>query len=99
KNRACDDQCINSTFRLRDRMDEDLLVMTDLFCRSHIYNTVPLNATAELKDIKNLGIRTFRADFIDETYEETKAVLTAILNEQPLRIDKFTKGHYRKGVE
>ena len=99
KNRACDDQCINSTFRLRDRMDEDLLVMTDLFCRSHIYNTVPLNATAELKDIKNLGIRTFRADFIDESYEETKAVLTAILNEEPLRIDKFTKGHYRKGVE
>ncbi|MGL5066678.1 MAG: DUF3656 domain-containing U32 family peptidase [Sarcina sp.] len=97
--RACDDQCINSTFRLRDRMDEDLLVMTDLFCRAHIYNTVPLNAVSELKDIKNLGIHTFRADFIDETYDQTKAVISAILNEEPLRIDKFTKGHYRKGVE
>ncbi|WP_297434978.1 U32 family peptidase [uncultured Clostridium sp.] len=97
--RECDDQCINSTFRLRDRMDEDLLVMTDLFCRAHIYNPVPVNITSEIKDIKNIGIKTFRADFIDETYDETKIVLEAIINDQTLRLKKFAKGHYRKGVQ
>lgn len=97
--KECDDQCVNSTFRLRDRMNEDLLVMTDLFCRSHIYNPVPVNVTSEMKDIKALGIKTFRADFIDETYDETKLVLSAILNEENLKLEKFTRGHYRRGVE
>ncbi|MGL5634513.1 MAG: DUF3656 domain-containing U32 family peptidase [Sarcina sp.] len=97
--RDCNDQCVTSTFRLRDRMNEDFLVMTDLFCRSHIYNPVPVNATSEMKDIKALGVKTFRADFIDESYEQTKEVLEAIIDGRGIKLDKFTRGHYRRGVE
>ncbi|WP_297519190.1 U32 family peptidase [uncultured Clostridium sp.] len=97
--RECNDACVDSTFRLRDRMSEDLVVMTDLFCRAHIYNTLPVNITSEMKDIKSIGVHTFRADFIDETYDETKAVLSAIIKGEPVKLGKFIKGHYRKGVE
>lgn len=98
-NRTCDDQCIESNFRLKDRINEEFIIRTDIFCRAHIYNPVPVNITSEIKDIESLGIKSFRVDFVDESYNEVKNVMLAVMNKETLKIDKFTKGHYRRGVE
>lgn len=97
--KECNSACVTNTFKLTDRVNENFTVGTDIFCRSYIYNPVPINLTSELKDIKSLGINSFRADFIDESYEQTKEVIEAIMSEKSLKMDKFTKGQYRKGVE
>lgn len=97
--KECNSACVNNTFKLTDRVNENFTVGTDIFCRSYIYNPVPINVTSEIKDIKSLGIKSFRADFIDESYDETKEAILAIMNERTLRIENFTKGQYRRGVE
>ncbi|SHJ61910.1 putative protease [Clostridium cavendishii DSM 21758] len=95
----CSAPCRNNSFKLIDRMNERLTVKTDKFCRSHIYNAVALNLIKEMSELKEMGIKSFKLDFIDETYEEVIDVLSS-LNGETLKTSKvFTKGHYKRGVE
>ena len=95
----CDNQCVSSTFTLRDRMNQDFVIRTDIFCRSHIYNTVPVNLIQEIDEIKSLGVNSFRLDFVDENYEEVRQVIEALNKEEALRLKDYTKGHFKRGVE
>ncbi len=40
----------------------------------HIYHKKPMDRISELQDLKNLGIRFARLDFLDETVEEMKKI-------------------------
>ncbi len=95
----CDNQCVSSIFTLRDRMNQDFVIRTDIFCRSHIYNTVPVNLIQEIDEIKSLGVNSFRLDFVDENYEEVRQVIEALNKEEALRLKDYTKGHFKRGVE
>ena len=95
----CDNQCVSSTFTLRDRMNQDFVIRTDIFCRSHIYNTVPVNLIQEIDEIKSLGVNSFRLDFVDENYEEVRQVIEALNKEEALKLKDYTKGHFKRGVE
>lgn len=95
----CDNQCVSSTFTLRDRMNQDFVIRTDIFCRSHIYNTVPVNLIQEIDEIKSLGVNSLRLDFVDENYEEVRQVIEALNKEEALRLKDYTKGHFKRGVE
>ncbi|MGL4990720.1 MAG: DUF3656 domain-containing U32 family peptidase [Sarcina sp.] len=97
--KECNSACVNDTFKLTDRVSENFTVGTDIFCRSYIYNPVPINLTSELKDIKSLGIKSFRIDLIDENYDDSKEIIKAVMDEKSLKLEKFTKGQYRRGVE
>ena len=77
-NVECNAICTRDKFTLIDRVNEKIRVMTDLFCRSHILNPVPLNLFDEISTLKEIGIKTFRFDFRDENYEEVKKVLICI---------------------
>lgn len=96
--RECSDQCITSTFRMRDRMNEEFVVTTDIFCRSHIHHPVPVNLSEAKEELEEMGIKSFRLDFIDEDYETTFKVLDAVMKDKPIEVDKFTKAQYRRGV-
>lgn len=96
--RECSDQCVTSTFKMRDRMNEEFVVTTDIFCRSHIHHPVPVNLSEAKDELEEMGIKSFRLDFIDEDYDTTLKVLKAVMSGRAIEVDKFTKAQYRKGV-
>ena len=78
----------------------DFLVKTDKFCRSHIYNTVPINLIDKIEELKGFGADSFRLDFIDEDYEKVISVLSTLKNKELLEgMADYTRGHYKRGVD
>lgn len=78
-------------------MNEEFVVTTDIFCRSHIHHPVPVNLSEAKEELEEMGIKSFRLDFIDEDYETTFKVLDAVMKDKPIEVDKFTKGSIQKG--
>lgn len=97
---GCSYGCFKDRFVLKDRMNEEFLVKTDRYCRSHIYNTVAVNLVPYIKEFKKNNINNFRVDFIDESYDDTKAILNYILKGEELKLkENYTRGHYKRGIE
>ncbi|WP_123054326.1 U32 family peptidase [Clostridium sp. JN-1] len=96
----CSHKCSEGTFNLKDRIGAEFLVRTDKYCRSHIYNSVPLNLTDKIEELTNMGASSFRIDFIDEKYGDVINVLEFVKNKKTKGdFVGFTKGHYKRGVE
>ena len=91
----CNMACMYNKFSLIDRVNEKSRVMTDVFCRSYILNHKPINLIEQISELESMGIRYFRYDFRDESYEEVKDILVNKVFDNSM----FTKGHYRRGVE
>lgn len=98
-NVECNAICTRDKFTLIDRVNEKNRVMTDLFCRSYILNPVPLNLFDEISTLKEIGIKTFRFDFRDESYEEVKKVINMYKNNEDYDRSNYTKGPFRRGIE
>lgn len=99
KTTPCNEACMRQHYALKDRMDEVFPVMTDVFCRSYIMNGKPKNLLDTVKDLSYLGIRSHRIDLTVETPEESRKVIQAFLREEPLPLESFNRGHYKRGVE
>ncbi|HBC96053.1 MAG TPA: peptidase [Clostridium sp.] len=98
--RNCSGVCREETFSLLDRKKKSFALRTDRFCRSYIYNTVPVNLISNVKELRDMGIDSFRADFIDEDYDETKKILSYFQKEVfEGDFSRFTRGHYKNGVK
>ncbi len=96
----CNNACKRGDFVLKDRMGEEFIIGTDKFCRSYIYNNVPINLINNVVELRDMNVSSFRVDFIDENYEETKKILQAFKKEEwKDDFSKFTRGHYKRGVE
>lgn len=96
----CNNKCNYGTFKMKDRKGQEFIIKTDKFCRSHIYNSPSLNLISNLKDINSLGNICYRIDFVDESKEEVKSVLENFKFGDFKDIDgKYTRGHYKRGVE
>lgn len=93
--------CSKDIYRLKDKMGEEFLIKSDKYCRSYIYNSVPINLVNNLEELRKMNFHHFRVHFTDETYLETCEVLKALTGEnKELNNDKkYTKGHYKRGVE
>ena len=98
-NVECNAICTRDKFTLIDRVNEKNRVMTDLFCRSYILNPVPLNLFDEISTLREIGIKTFRFDFRDESYEEVKKVISMYKNNESYDKSNYTKGQFRRGIE
>lgn len=94
----CKLNCIGK-YTLRDRKGMEFVIRNDLYCRSHIYNSLPLDLTSYARDLRDSGVSHFRYDFIDESYEESYKIASAILKNDSLELRNFTRGHYKRGVE
>lgn len=99
KDKDCNGACMKDSFTLVDRMNEGFKVMTDKYCRSHILNSLPLNLIDEIKDLKAIGINEFRVDFKDESENDVIEIVNEIKGVKKVEGKKFTKGHYKRGVE
>ncbi|GAA0775674.1 U32 family peptidase [Clostridium subterminale] len=95
----CNFRCDEDRFVLRDRMNEEFLVTTDKYCRSHIYNTVPVNLVPFIRELKKNNINNYRVDFIDEDYDQVLKVMKYIFKDEDVDLGKTTKGHYKRGIE
>ncbi len=98
-NITCNNECTKGEYKLKDRMGEEFLVRTDNYCRSHIYNSIPINLIDNMKDINSLGNIALRIDFVDENGKEVKEILTSYKTGEPVKDKRFTRGHYKRGVE
>lgn len=96
---ACNEACMTNSYALRDRMNEEFPIMTDVFCRSYIMNGKPKNLLDSAKDLKSIGLNAFRIDITTENAEETREIVTAFLHEERHELADFTRGHYKRGVE
>lgn len=99
KGNPCNEACMNQAYTLKDRMNEEFPIMTDVFCRSYILNGKPKNLLDTTKDLESIGITSFRVDLTTETYEDTMIILDAFKNEKALALESFNRGHYKRGVE
>lgn len=100
ENTNCHHECEKGNFILKDRKDEEFSVLTDKFCRSYIYNGVPINLIPNLEELEKIGFKYFRIDFIDETYDEAINVLKSIKAGKWLgAYNNYTRGHFKRGVE
>lgn len=98
--RQCIGACLNGKYVLKDRKGVPFNVLTDKYCRSHIYNPIPLNLLDKIEEIKNMGVDSLRIDFIDESEEEVKKVLGFIKKkENYIEMKNYTRGSYKRGVE
>lgn len=69
-------------------------------CYNVIYNSLPVMLFEEREKLQKAGIRAFRLDFTIENPKETKRILEAWeKGEIPKEREKFTRGHYKRGVE
>lgn len=98
KERNCNGACSKDFFTLVDEKNEGFRVMTDVFCRSHILNSVPLNLIGEREELEKLGINSFRIDFKDESKRDVLKVID-MLKGGSFDSKYYTKGCYKRGVE
>ncbi|MDD6435724.1 MAG: DUF3656 domain-containing protein [Clostridiales bacterium] len=76
------------------------------YCHNVIYNSLPLSLLAEEGFIGGSGLRSVRLCFLDEDYSEMKAVFEALSSDnsgdtrtKKLTGDRYTRGHFARGVE
>lgn len=97
--KECSGVCMKDNFKLIDRMNESFTVLGDNSCRSYILNSIATNLIDEMEELKSFNISNFRVDFKDESYDEVKDVLNQIARKAKNENNKYTKGHYKRGVE
>jgi len=76
-------------------------------CYNVVYNSLPVMLFTNMKELTESGMQEFRLDFTIEKPEEAKEVLnlmeefvTGQRNEYPVEWkDRYTNGHYKRGVE
>ena len=89
---------------LIDRYQAAFPVVTDCrFCYNVIYNSVPLSLHGFLGEMKERGTAFLRLDFLEESEEETEALLklfeAGLRGKQVQPVYAFTTGHFRKGAQ
>lgn len=101
---TCSAPCQNQKIYLQDRLEEKFPVVTDQFCRTHILNAKELNMLGYLDKFKDLGINYLIIDARFMTTNKITSVVSSykkalqgnlVANELD---NRFTKGHYFRGV-
>ncbi|MBM4032701.1 MAG: U32 family peptidase [Planctomycetes bacterium] len=60
---------------LRDRKGEAHPVLADAACRNTVYQSAPRSAAADILRLRHLGVRHFRVELLNETADQTTALL------------------------
>jgi len=98
-NHACSAPCMKEDYYLKDRMEEEYPVLTDIYCRSYIMGPDPKDITGEAEDLRNLGYSHFAVNLTDENHKETINILSSITKGEGVEKDPRYQGHFKRGVE
>ncbi|MBD5520575.1 MAG: U32 family peptidase [Lachnospiraceae bacterium] len=90
----------------------DLMYLTDRYntkfpvlcnckhCYNIIYNSVPYSLHQEWKNIRKTGLFAVRLDFVFENKKQVEEILKYYTGKRDdFPVDKYTSGHYKRGVE
>lgn len=108
----CDQRCSACARRksphfLKDRKGFEFAVVTDLFGRSHLYNSVPLDVVPSLPDLLAAGVSSFMVDTTlmngEETYNAVSRAVRGLRVAQHdgntlAKLPDTTTGHLFRGV-
>ena len=106
---SCDHS--SGSVMLRDRYGQHFLTKCFCdFCYNVIYNSIPTGLLKEAEEIKKMEVSSFRLNFTEEGYKETKKILELFARaygfeeniekkKNPENLPAFTKGHFKRGVE
>ena len=101
---SCDKK--SSLLYLKDRMGKDMPVKNRCkFCYNTILNSLALSVIGIGESIKRLDAKALRLMFTTENEKEIKKILKVYINyfineeecEEP--IERFTRGHFKRGIE
>lgn len=73
--RTCGRPCEQHQVALRDRVGLEHPVIVDVGCRNTVFNALAQSAAFLLPELKQLGVRRFRVEFVRESREEARRVL------------------------
>jgi putative protease len=109
----CTGPCKNGEYWLKDRKNELFSVVTDQFCRMHIFNAKELSLLPHVERFKEMGIRQIRIEGKKTGLQELKTItrlyreLLDLGERHPLvqkdqlsgkEHENITRGHYFRGV-
>ncbi len=94
---TCSRPCMTKDFYLKDRVNNKLLLKTEINCKIHVYKEEPIDLIGEIDEIRRFNINMFRLDFIDETRGEVREILNNLKRGHSLSY--AFKGNYYKPVE
>ncbi|MCX7694973.1 MAG: DUF3656 domain-containing protein [Caloramator sp.] len=69
--------CQNKIHYLKDRMNEEFLIIPDRYCRNHIYNSKILCMLEDIREIDKTGAKYLVVQFLDEKVDEAKKISRA----------------------
>jgi Collagenase and related proteases len=69
--------CRGQDFYLRDRMGMEFPVKTDMYCRSHIFNSKVLSMLESIGDIIDSGVNILHLEMLNETQNDTERIVKA----------------------
>lgn len=93
----CSRPCTMNDFYLKDRVNNKLLLTTEINCKIHVYKEKAIDLISEIDEIKNKNINVFRLDFIDESCEDVQKILNNLSQKRSSK-NAFS-GNYYKPVE
>ncbi|KRQ87348.1 putative protease YhbU precursor [Caloramator mitchellensis] len=74
---TCPNVCNNKIHYLKDRMGEKFPIATDIYCRSHIYNSKKTIVLEHIKDLLSLNSDYWVLEFLDEDAHDVKNIVSA----------------------
>lgn len=69
--------CESGEMAIADRMGLKFPIKTDIYCRSHIYNSKTLMMLEKVKDLLDSGINILRLNMLDENEEDIYKIVKA----------------------
>lgn len=79
----CSKPCLNEPYFLRDRLNYEFPIETDVECRMHLFNAKRLNLYAELEGIAQMGIRDIRLQLVRATSKQLEDTVSLFAKAWP----------------
>lgn len=89
KGEFCSKPCHNEPYFLKDRLNYDFPIETDMECRMHLFNSKRLNLIAELPQIAKFGVSSVRLQLTRTAPQQVREVVS-------LFKQAWDTGHARK---
>ncbi len=87
-------------YTMLDRKKEKIFYETKCtFCYNKIYNSHPLYLIDKKKEFNEIGVSNFRIDFNFEDDRRIKGIMDEVFYGKKYNLEKFTRGHFEKGIK
>ncbi|MFV0338407.1 MAG: U32 family peptidase, partial [Chthoniobacterales bacterium] len=102
-NRDCGRPCEKHEVRLRDRVGMEHPLKADVGCRNTLFNASVQSGASFFQNFREVGLRYFRVELLDEKEAEARRVIAAYLEllngtREPESVWRYLRAHSQYGV-